>query len=496
MRKIIINSFLVIMLLSVTSCKSTKSGPVDRAISAMERARQAEAEIYAPKEFAQAQKLFDQMNAELARKDHKTANVTAEKVIAAADEATRIARREKAFQRIKSLQNLLVTAKDLSIDRSNPDVYHQAAQSLIDAESFFVNEDYDKARESAESGINLLEPLIGGQEKIALANLNRAREMHKQAVNSTDKACSEQMLKNADQLITKASDQYNNKQYSASISSSESAIASLEEVLATCGSSDRNIRISVDQDGSDLQLQAYNLIHRLEKMIAYLKENNYTNDVYTKDQSMNSQSGNTSRSQTKKSVPASRTKPATKTSGAGSKAVRSASEPTTDTETIIYEDEDGNVEIIDIQDIDENDEVTLFIGSAADLLTDVSYMDISYKAQNINPEFSDDGVITLEMIESFNDAATQYYNEGNYLSAIDSAREGLRIAELFLAGQTLTNYTVVKGDTLWDISGRIYKKRRYWLWPNIWRANKLEIKDPDLIYPKQVFRIPPAPSDM
>jgi len=50
-------------------------------------------------------------------------------------------------------------------------------------------------------------------------------------------------------------------------------------------------------------------------------------------------------------------------------------------------------------------------------------------------------------------------------------------------------YQVVRGDSLWKISGRPDIYQNPFQWPLIYRANRDQIQDPDLIYPGQDFTI-------
>jgi len=68
-------------------------------------------------------------------------------------------------------------------------------------------------------------------------------------------------------------------------------------------------------------------------------------------------------------------------------------------------------------------------------------------------------------------------------------RTGIVTASREPAGQP-ERYAVQHGDTLWGISAREQIYHNPFMWPLIYKANSQQIRDPDLIFPKQIFVIP------
>jgi nucleoid-associated protein YgaU len=88
-----------------------------------------------------------------------------------------------------------------------------------------------------------------------------------------------------------------------------------------------------------------------------------------------------------------------------------------------------------------------------------------------------------------------YHNGAKWPMIFEVNKDKIKNPNLIYPGwvlliPTLDNYDVVPGDCLWLIASYLSIYSNSKRWPEIYEVNKDKIKDPDLIYPKQVFVIP------
>ena len=85
---------------------------------------------------------------------------------------------------------------------------------------------------------------------------------------------------------------------------------------------------------------------------------------------------------------------------------------------------------------------------------------------------------------SFSSEERSYY----FGHPVPSSREKAELEKPSPPAPSYTTYTVKKGDTLGDISSKVYGTSR--LWKHIYEANKDVLKDPNHVREGQVLRIP------
>ena len=115
---------------------------------------------------------------------------------------------------------------------------------------------------------------------------------------------------------------------------------------------------------------------------------------------------------------------------------------------------------------------------------------VNYTDINTNMSFRD----IFNQAVNYLHKARDSYLEDDFDMAIEYARIAQRLAAAYRSTGVRTTYTVQlilqRRDCLWRIAeySGIYSDP--FLWPVIWRANKKDIYNPDLIFPGQILAIP------
>ena len=130
----------------------------------------------------------------------------------------------------------------------------------------------------------------------------------------------------------------------------------------------------------------------------------------------------------------------------------------------------------------------LAAGRSADTAVNQYYLDGSKAYLDQVAAFGD---LSESEKESY-DASERLYLIGTGEQAYDSSRALL--AQVESARQNIS-YTVQTGDNLWAISSKSDVYGNPYKWPLIFKANRGQINDPDLIFPGQAFTVEMNPAN-
>ncbi len=445
-------SVLTLFLVACGSAVPTKE--IEDAKTALERAKQVEAPIYAANSFKQADQDYNAANTFVKQKKNKEAQEKALTSKEKADQAYEQALKKRAETIYANIRNLLQQAKDNDAEKINPDRLKASEDAFVPVKEALDAKDYETVynkRGTIESDLKELVKQCKDEKEKAHSTIARAQDKYDEALNiDVVREYAKGKLDGSAKLLDEARKAFDAVELDTAIEKANAAEAEIQSV--------------VDQANKDYQ--AYLADQRKQKELLEVErqkqieqEQNKAKEYLDRAQEM-----------------------LKKIKGKNQSFVPFALPHYSTTYRALSFHLSQELSII----ADKADEAKMEKARSSN---------ITHAGVSAPSAPSKEETVTEEIVNHYYDLAKESYDKGEYLDSMDYSREAIRLAEILLAQKKNKTYVVIENpknrDCLWKISGKMYNKQ-YWMWPIIWKANKYQIKDPDLIYPGQEFQIPPA----
>lgn len=437
------------------------------ARAAIQSAKEVDAEKHSPDELGKAETQFQQAHADIANEDADAAKASALLALESARAAEKKALPLFAQDKISAADEKYNEAEKLYADKFSPEKFAKAGEVNNEAKSAFDAGEYRKAASLAVDAEALAREACDDSLQNASSlddELSEAGNRHLALKNDEMAGAAEEELKTAAAALTMAIDAKDSRDFRTAYSELEKAKASLDQAdniikkqrlaaeitslraeMETIKKGKINSAVSADLDNAMLELNGAETA---------LEQDNLS-DAET-------------RINTAKDLIA----------GTGNKLKKeSADEAIANAEKML--------------------------AAAKEKDTAGKYGENLGTAESLINEGKD-----LSASENYNDAISKADEAETIIAAVLSSLESDTTSDVTVSDgtadttadqvteETKDEFYVVQWrkkdtDCLWRISQKVYKDAS--LWPLIYVANREQIKNPDLIFPGQKFKIPPKP---
>ncbi len=415
---------------------------IEDAKSALERAKTVDAPVFAAKDYMDAESDYNDANKFVQDKKNQEAKDKALTSKTKADKSYDAARAGRAEDIFKKCGDSLKTAQDNFAEKIMPDKFADAQKGYEALKGIYDTKDYD----SIYSNGSVLYPKIKEMADACSAAVDKARNAVANAQDAYDMAENKEIV----------------RQYA--LEDLQKAVPVLDEARKMLEESNLDSAIAKAKEAEDI-------IAAAEKK---------AQDAFDKSAKTTSSSTQTIDLDKQKELDNQKKQ----ASDAIEEAKKKLEQLKSRTKGSFLNSSLDHFAYVDIPFIYFGEDVA-----------DITSNSNAVETQGEPPAAVKDENITVDMVEKNIKMAEDSYAKEEYLDSIDYAKEAIRMADILLAKEQFLIYTVKlrpeNRDCLWKISGYMYEDQ-YWMWPVIWRANKYQIQDPDLIYPGQELKIPPA----
>jgi nucleoid-associated protein YgaU len=416
------------LIVLIASCGPDPTKDIEAAKTALERAREVEAPVYATGEFKEAEDSYSTANRFVEEK-----------------------KRKEAVEKAQFSKEMADKSYDLAIKRRADSVFQKASELLDKIDNNYGYKIDSERYPDAQTGVEELVTIYNNQEYIKVYEKGAPLV---ETLMDMDKFIIEEIQKTENQ-VAKAQDKYESARNNALIIEHASEkLAEAKELL------DNSVTLLETRDLAESAEYARQAIETLDIALEIATEAGKVTPTFDQDRERARQRAESLMREAKEKL--DRVKEREKRRG----------QPR------------GSLDI----------KVNKFALASADFILVAKPIEV-IGASETETKTEIDETPTVELVEKYYSLADEAFKKGEYLDAQAYAMKAIRLADQLLIQEVSKTYKVILNprdrDCLWKIAGRMYDKKT-WMWPIIWRANKFQIQDPDLIYPGQVLNIPPS----